>query len=86
MLFWLTLGQFWCLLVTSVIFSSPLSNFEKNQKNPKKKREKTPKIQKYREYKKNTKKFKINCSKKNPLNIQQQKNIKKFKNMKKSQK
>ena len=36
MLFWLTLGNFWCSVVTSVTFSSPLSNFEKNPKNPKK--------------------------------------------------
>ena len=36
MLFLLTLGNFWCFVVTSVTFSSNLSNFEKYQKNPKK--------------------------------------------------
>ena len=35
MLFWLTLGPFWCSVVNSVTFSSILSNFEKNPKNPK---------------------------------------------------
>ena len=46
MLFWLTLGHFWCSVVTSVTFSSNLSNFEKNSKNPKKiqKNSKIPKI------------------------------------------
>ena len=33
MLFWLTLGHFRCSVVTSVTFSSNLSNFEKNPKN-----------------------------------------------------
>ena len=36
MLFWITLGHFWCSVVTSVNFSCNLSNFEKNPKNPKK--------------------------------------------------
>ena len=36
MLFWLTLGHFWCSVETSVTFSSNLINFEKNPKNPKK--------------------------------------------------
>ena len=35
MLIWLTLGRFWCSVVTSVTFSSNLSNFDKNPKNPK---------------------------------------------------
>ena len=30
MLFWATLGNFWCPVVTLVTFSSNLSNFEKN--------------------------------------------------------
>ena len=32
MMFWLTLGHFWCSVVTSVTLSSNLSNFEKNLK------------------------------------------------------
>ena len=36
MLSWLTLGNFWSSVVTSVTFSSNLSNFQKNPKNPKK--------------------------------------------------
>ena len=32
MLFWLTLGHFWCSVVTSVTFSSNLSNFFKKSK------------------------------------------------------
>ena len=42
----LVLGPFWCSVVTSVTFSSDLSNFEKNQKNPTKKNPTTPKISK----------------------------------------
>ena len=30
MLFWPILGQFWCLILTLVIFSSNLSNLKKN--------------------------------------------------------
>ena len=32
MLFWLTLGHFWCSVVTSVTFSNNLSNYEKKKK------------------------------------------------------
>ena len=35
-LFVIILGNFWCSVITSVMFSSYLSNFEKNLKNPKK--------------------------------------------------
>ena len=35
MLFLLTLGLFWCLVVTSVTFSGNLSNFEKKSKKQK---------------------------------------------------
>ena len=37
MLFWPTLGNFWCPVVTLETFSSNLSNFEKNSENSKKK-------------------------------------------------
>ena len=36
MLFWPILGHFWCPVVTSVSFSSNLSNFEKNPEKHKK--------------------------------------------------
>ena len=39
MLFWLTIGRFWCSVVTSVAFSSNLSNFEVNPKNQQQKKE-----------------------------------------------
>ena len=56
MLFWLTLGHFWCSVVTSVTFSSNLSNFEKIQKI----QEKSKKIHKNsNKYKNNTKNPKI---------------------------
>ena len=35
-LFVLTLGHFWCSVVTSTTFNSNLSNFDKNPNNPKK--------------------------------------------------
>ena len=35
-LFMLILGNFWCSVVSSVTFSSNLSDFEKNPENPKK--------------------------------------------------
>ena len=46
MLFWLTLGHFWSSVVTSVTFSSNLSNFEKNPENPLKKIQKIQKSEK----------------------------------------
>ena len=46
MLFWLTLGHFWCSVETSVTFSSNLINFEKIYKIQKKSK-KSPKIPKY---------------------------------------
>ena len=45
MLFVLILGHFWCSVVTSVSFSSSLSNFENNPKNLKKSKN-IPKLKK----------------------------------------
>ena len=44
--FLLILGHFWCSVVTSVTFSSNLSNFEKNQKKSKKNSKKPKKSKK----------------------------------------
>ena len=48
-LFWLTLGNFLCSVVTSVTFDSYLSNFEKVPKKSKRKFQKILKLQKIRE-------------------------------------
>ena len=51
LMFCLTLGQFWCSVLTSVTFSSALRNFQKNPKNPKKS-QKNPKYHKISKIKK----------------------------------
>ena len=51
------LGNVWCSVVTLVIFSSNLSNFEKNKKKIKKIKSKIQKVQKYQRIKKKSKKF-----------------------------
>ena len=97
MLFWLTLGHFWCSVVTSETFSSPLSNFPKNLKKSPKKSPKIPQNPKYQKYQKyqNSKK-----SKKIPQKFQKihnnliflnvnfffkkSKNLKKYKKIKKN--
>ena len=73
---WLALGLFWCSVVTSLTFSSNLSNFEKNpRKNPKNfKNFKNP----------NEPKNFRKLHKKNPKNIKKPKNFRKL--HKKSQK
>ena len=53
MLFWLVFGDFWCPVVTLVIFSGNLSKFEKYQKKTKKSK-RCKKIKKIKKSKKNT--------------------------------
>ena len=56
MRFWAIFGNFWCLVVTLVIFSSNLCNFERNPKKPKKIQRKSKKFHKISKNPKNPKK------------------------------
>ena len=81
MLFWLTLGHFWCSVVTSVTLSSPL-RIKKKKLNPK-----YPNIQKRP---KNVRKSPFflteNPLKKNPKKLKMSKKFKKSENLKKMSK
>ena len=80
MLFWLTLGRFWCSLVTSVTFGSNLSNIKKKiQKIRKKKKRK--KYQKYPKINKNQ----VNLNKPKNLLKKNTKNLKMSRNLEKSE-
>ena len=87
LMFCLTLGQFWCSVLTSVTFSSALRNFQKNPKN-RKKSQKNPKYPKISKIKKKNKKIRENPQKpkksitKNPKNWKSSQNIKKSWNLK----
>ena len=83
MLFQPISGNFWCTVVTLVIFSSNLSNFEKNPKNQKK-FQKSKNVRKSQKIPKNQKKFKnLKEIHKNPKNPKNDKNCQKSENLKK---
>ena len=84
MLFWLTLGHFWCSVVTSVTFNSNLSNFEKNLWTKSKKIPNKSKISKHpTKSKKSEKKKKSQKTQKKSIKTKSENLKKRFKKSKK---